>query len=286
MESRSGLINTLVNPVLLYKAFDSASCGITIADATQADMPLVYVNLAFEKMTGYSAAEVLGTNCRFLQGPDHDQPAVESIRQALTECREVEVVLKNYRKDGTPFWNELRLSPVFDAQGRLTHYVGIQTDITAQRESLLEVQRQAQLFSAFLEAITFGVLIFDAQGKICLFNKAAEAITGVAFARVDTPWNLADYCNVTVAGGEQPYPREKLPGVRALAGETVAISDIEIRREDRRIPMHVNASPIRNPRGEITHVVVVFADISEIRDKENRLADRATSLKNLRQNFC
>ncbi len=116
------------------RIFRSVTSGISVANARLPDLPLVYVNPAFEIMTGYSLEDVLGRNCRFLQGSDHDQHAVSELREALRKEREVTVVLKNYRKDGTCFWNELRLSPIRSRTGELTHFVGIQTDITARVE--------------------------------------------------------------------------------------------------------------------------------------------------------
>jgi PAS domain S-box-containing protein len=85
-------------------------------------------------MTGYALEEVLGRNCRFLQGEDTDQPGLSLIRDALRDRRECVSVLKNYRKDGTPFWNELSLSPIRNREGEVTHFVGIQTDVTARVE--------------------------------------------------------------------------------------------------------------------------------------------------------
>ncbi|WP_020158844.1 PAS domain S-box protein [Methylobacter marinus] len=260
-------------PDWIMKALDSASCGITVADARQADTPLIYVNRAFEVMTGYSRDEILERNCRFLRGEDHDQSDLDILRQAMDEGRETTVVLRNYRKDGTFFWNELRLAPVFDDQGRLTHYIGIQTDVTAQKEAQAEVQRQARQFHKFLEAIPSGIVVLDAQSRIFFANRAASAITGKTLEPGSVIENLVDYFQVTLAGTDRPYPLEALPTTRALAGETVAVSDIEIRRDGRHIPLHVSASPIHNQQGDISHAVAVFADISEIREKENRLKD-------------
>ncbi|MFX9787948.1 PAS domain-containing protein, partial [Acinetobacter baumannii] len=93
-------------------------------------MPVVYVNPAFEHITGYRAEEVIGRNCRFLQGPQRDDQALAPLREALREGRTAHVVLKTYRKDRTPFWNELLVSPVRDDHGRLTHYVGVLNDVT------------------------------------------------------------------------------------------------------------------------------------------------------------
>ena len=116
------------------RIFRSVTSGISVSNATLPDMPLVYVNPAFELMTGYSLEEIQGRNCRFLQGKDLDQPGRTVIREALREQREVIAILKNYRKDGTPFWNELSLSPIRNREGLLTHFVGIQMDITARVE--------------------------------------------------------------------------------------------------------------------------------------------------------
>jgi PAS domain S-box-containing protein len=260
-------------PDWIMKALDSASCGITVADARQLDTPLIYVNRAFEVMTGYSKAEILERNCRFLRGEDYDQPDLDILRKAIDEGLETTVVLRNYRKDGTFFWNELRLAPVFDDQGRLTHYIGIQTDVTAQKEAQAEVQRQARQFHKFLEAIPSGIVVLDAQSRIFFANQAASAITGKSLEPGSIIENLVDYFQVTLAGTDRPYPLEALPTTRALAGETLAVSDIEIRRDGRCIPLHVSASPIHNQQGDISHAVAVFADIAEIREKENQLKD-------------
>jgi PAS domain S-box-containing protein len=130
----------------LYKrALAATSCGIVISDARQPNCPLIYCNAAFEKITGYSQEEAIGRNCRFLQGADTDPKAVEQIRQSLRAGQECQVVLKNYRKDGTPFWNQLTISPVRDASGCLTHFIGIQTDITQRKQA--EEIRQLMEFS-------------------------------------------------------------------------------------------------------------------------------------------
>jgi PAS domain S-box-containing protein len=115
-----------------------------IADPNQPDVPLVYVNPAFERTTGYVAEEVLGRNCRFLQGKDRDQPALGELRTAVREGRHCTVVLRNYRKDGSLFWNELSIYPVRDEDGLTTSFVGVQNDITERirtEEILSEIRR-------------------------------------------------------------------------------------------------------------------------------------------------
>jgi PAS domain S-box-containing protein len=110
-------------------------------------MPIIYINPAFERMTGYEAQEVIGRNCRFLQGEDKDQPALDELREALREGKCCTVILSNYRKDGTLFWNNLSISPIYDGSGNLTHFVGIQTDITERKvaqEALRYQQEQTE----------------------------------------------------------------------------------------------------------------------------------------------
>lgn len=110
--------------------FKSVTNGISVANAQLPDMPLMYVNPAFELMTGYSLEEIQGKNCRFLQGQDRDQPGLVLIREAIRQKRQTVAILKNYRKDGSCFWNELTLSPVLNHAGELTHFVGIQMDVS------------------------------------------------------------------------------------------------------------------------------------------------------------
>ena len=109
---------------LLERAIAAASNGIVITDADPQN-PIIYCNRAFEKVTGYTSQGVVGRNCRFLQGPDTDPQTLEQIRNALRQEQEIKVVLKNYRKDKTTFWNELTISPVRDTNGKLTHFIGV-----------------------------------------------------------------------------------------------------------------------------------------------------------------
>ncbi|GAA2000859.1 diguanylate cyclase [Nakamurella flavida] len=130
-------------PRVLLRAIGAAQHGSTIADAAQPDLPLVYVNQSFTDMTGYEADEVLGRNCRFLQGPDTDPAVVRSIRAAIQEGRDSRTVLLNHRKDGTPFHNELTISTVRDDAGQITHLIGVQIDVTDQVELQRELTEQA-----------------------------------------------------------------------------------------------------------------------------------------------
>ena len=139
---------------LLHHAVDASSCAITIADARKKEMPLIYINKTFEMLTGFSRKDTLGKNCRFLQGRDRKQSALKELRAALKKKIPCTVRLKNYRKDGSLFWNELRLSPVFDDAGKLTHYIGIQTDITQQVQQEEELNKHRNHLEELVEERT------------------------------------------------------------------------------------------------------------------------------------
>jgi two-component system, LuxR family, sensor kinase FixL len=117
------------------RAMEAAVNGVLITDPSKPDNPIVYVNPSMQKITGYASEEILGRNCRFLQKDERDQPAIEELRKAIRQERECTVVIRNFRKDGSLFWNELSVSPVRNSDGQLTHFVGIQTDITERKKA-------------------------------------------------------------------------------------------------------------------------------------------------------
>jgi PAS domain S-box-containing protein len=100
---------------------------LVLCDAREVDMPIIFANAAFERLTGYPMSEVLGRNCRFLQGTDRGQPAAAELQRAAAEGRPCDSVLRNYRADGTPFRNRVTIAPIRDAEGNVTHFLGMQT---------------------------------------------------------------------------------------------------------------------------------------------------------------
>ena len=130
-----------VIPFVLSQILDSCVNGITLSDPDKEDNPLVYANEAFELITGYRREDILGRNCRFLQGNDRDQEGIEQIRQAMRENKSVTVTLRNYRKDGELFYNRFSIRPLFDREGRVIYYLGIQYDVTNQVQAEDELKR-------------------------------------------------------------------------------------------------------------------------------------------------
>ncbi len=132
---------------LRESALAATAEGVTISNPRLPDNPVIYANAGFERLTGYSIDDVVGRNCRFLQGEGTDATAVEGIRNAVRHGRECTVQLLNYRKDGSPFWNRLSITPVRNSSGELTHFVGVQSDITEQKkteEALREANEQLE----------------------------------------------------------------------------------------------------------------------------------------------
>jgi PAS domain S-box-containing protein len=143
VEKDPGLI-----PQVLSKILDSCVNGVSLADPDQPDLPLVYVNKAFEAITGYTLAETVGKNCRFLQGNEHDQEGVLQLREAIKNKKSIEVVLRNYRKNGELFYNHLLISPLFDSKGNLLYFLGVQYDITPQIRAEEEIKLLKEQLSA------------------------------------------------------------------------------------------------------------------------------------------
>ncbi|MBS7457049.1 EAL domain-containing protein [Coralloluteibacterium stylophorae] len=168
---------------VLRNAVHSAEDGIAIADAAAPDLPLVYVNPAFERITGYGAAEVLGRNCRFLQGADTEQPARDALAHAVASQREARVLLRNYRKNGEMFWNELLVAPVRDESGAITHFLGIQNDVTERQRIQEQIAHRATHDE--LTGVPNRQLLIDRLEQAIRLGEAQAHAVGVAFVDLD-----------------------------------------------------------------------------------------------------
>ncbi|MGP8292442.1 PAS domain S-box protein [Vreelandella zhanjiangensis] len=131
----------LISPELLERIVDASQDGIVVAEQEGDENILIYVNKGFERLTGYSADEILYRDCRFLQNDDRDQEALNIIRDALKNLQPCREVLRNYRKDGSMFWNELSMTPVFDEADHLMYFIGVQKDVTERVEAQLALAK-------------------------------------------------------------------------------------------------------------------------------------------------
>ncbi|NES21618.1 MAG: PAS domain S-box protein, partial [Symploca sp. SIO3E6] len=163
---------------LLERAVATSSNGILISDAQAPDNPIIYVNSGFERITGYSAEEVIGKNCRFLQGRDKQQPTLKKLRSVIAQGREGQFILCNYRKDGKLFWNEFSITPVRDETGKLTNYIGIQSDITERITAEQALRESEARFRAMADSTSVLMWVSGISGQYTFFNKTWLEFTG------------------------------------------------------------------------------------------------------------
>lgn len=243
------------------EAMDHAPVGITIAEPTtdEGDNPLVYVNSAFERQTGYTEAEALGRDCHFLQGPETDSETVAEIRRAIDERTPVTVEILNYRKDGTPFWNRLTIASIeMDTE---VYYVGFQEDITDRVDDRQELRR----FQRATKAARQGFFITDPDGTITHVNPAFEEITG---------YDKQDVIGRTPAilkSGQQGEKYYQQLWETILDGETWDAEIIDERSNGEFYYAHQTISPLLDDDGEVEEFVALQTDITERRERERQL---------------
>ena len=189
-------------------AFDHCITPMVVSDPTLPDNPLVYVNQAFEQLTGFSAAEVVGRNCRFMQGPLTEQADVDSMRLAIAHRERIDVDLLNHRRDGTPFWNRLMVAPVFDGAGELRYFVASQLDVTLERHQLQQLERDRDSLSA--EVAKREVALAEREARLALALDAG----GLGTWTIDLPeWRLS-------------YSARCLANFGRPVGEVLSIDDL------------------------------------------------------------
>jgi PAS domain S-box-containing protein len=159
-------------------AIDSASNGIVLADATEPNCPIIYANEAFERMSGYQSDEIIGRELCFPRGGEGGQPARAVLRAAIAEGRDARVIIRDYRKDGTLFWNECSLSPIRDSHGVLTHFIAIHEDVTEQKDTEEQLEQSIARTQAILEAAVNGIITIDESGVIQSVNSAIDRMFG------------------------------------------------------------------------------------------------------------
>ncbi len=264
----------LQSSLRLYEfAIAQSSNGITIVDAQKPGQPIIYFNPAFEQMTGYSAQEILGHNCRFLQRDDRDQPGLAELRGAIAAGRPARVTLRNYRKDGSLFWNDLVIYPVHDEQRKLTHFVGVQEDVTERRRADEALFMEKELSQVTLNSIGDAVITTDTEGRVSYLNPVAERMTGWRAAEAAGQL-LTDVFHIVDA---QTREHALNPIEIALVSNStmgLPIDTLLLRRDGSEAAIEDSAAPIHDREGRVIGGVLVFHDVTESRS----LAIRMTHL--------
>ncbi|WP_296381535.1 PAS domain S-box protein [Winogradskyella sp.] len=248
--------------MLRSKALESASNGVLISDATKPDNPIVYFNPAFEKLTGYSKEEILNKNCRFLQGNDKNQKELHKLRKAIKRGNSCLVTLRNYRKDGTLFWNDLYITPITNKKGIVTNYIGIQNDVTERVIAEEEKNHLAKIFNESLNEI----YVFDADTlKFINVNRGALHNIGYSFEDLKSMTPIDLKLNVEESFFRNKYANKLLSHEK----EHIEFETTHIRKNGTKYPVmvhlqlsHLNEKPV---------FVAIIVDITEQKNYTKKL---------------
>ena len=256
----------------LYRAaIEAAQQGICIADARSPEMPIIYCNDGFLEISGYERHEVLGHNCRFLQGPGTDPASVDLIRSAIAQADALNVTLVNYRKNGTAFWNSLSISPVFDSAGQLTYFVGFQKDVSSVYSAQgKEVQTAAQLLT-LINTTAEGIYGLDVEGKCTFCNDTGLRLLGYRSEDQLVGRNMHEAIQHSHADGTPRKEEDSQTLATLREGRMLSIQDTTYwTRSGAALRVDHNSRPILVD-GEVVGAVVSFSDASPRIAQEQQL---------------
>ncbi|WP_297694520.1 PAS domain S-box protein [uncultured Eudoraea sp.] len=254
------LVNDLSERVQIEKnldikseALEATENGVIISDALKEDHPIIYVNKAFRKLTGYSESEVLNRNCRFLQNDDNDQRGVKIMRNAIKTGKKCQVQVRNYKKDGTLFWNEVSINPIRNEEGKITHFVGIQNDITKRVKAEEEIRHFLKIFDDSLNEI----YVFDPETlRFSHVNYGAKKNTGYS-SRELRKMTIKDL----ITGISEDRLREILDPLNLNNHKKVTFETLFKRKDGTTYPVEVHLQSSNLEDKVLT--VVIALDISE-----------------------
>jgi PAS domain S-box-containing protein len=251
---------------------DEAPIGISISDPSRGDNPLIYVNDGFERLTGYDASAAVGRNCRFLQGEDTDPETVADLREAIDAREAATVELRNYRRDGTAFWNRVTVAPVTDGGGEVTHFVGFQRDVTDRKRDRQKLERAKHL----LETVPSGVLRTEPtpDGGFDYVNPALVSMLGASSAAELRGRRVADFY---VDPDERAALVDRLR--EADGGAVTHETELETLTGER-IDVVIRASMSEDGTGT-EHLYKVVQDVSERKEREQTLERYERLVENL-----
>ena len=278
---------------LQRQALEASINGIVIADMRLPERPLIYVNPAFETISGYKAEEILGKNCRFLQGANRETESNHAARQKMRDALErgvpCSVILHNFRKDGRPFWNELFIAPIFDAQGILTHFVGVQNDVTARVEAETALQKahdelerrvaerteslrqQEQFLRKVLDTDPNLIFVKNADGVYTLANQALAMLYGTTPAELVGKTDADFNRNASEVAQYLEDDRDVIRFRREKFIPAESVTDSEGRLHW----LQTVKRPLASPDGAVRHLLGICADITARKEAEDQIAHQA-----------
>jgi len=265
-----------MNPQVLVEALASVSEGILLSGA---DGRIIFLNAAFQAITGFSEADLLGKTCSCMQGPETDRAVVARIREDLGAHRPFAGEILNYTKSGATFWNELTVAPIFGDDGQVSHYIGITRDVTQRRTYEAKILAMEAYYRFILDHAFAGIVVHDKTTTITYANPMAEALLGVDRAdmigatKEDVRWRF-------VRETGERLRHEEFPVSVALTTKAV-VRDVVVgnRRtsDDKTVWYLGNAYPVVGPDGDPDKVIVTFTDITRLKTVEHELQEAKTA---------
>lgn len=247
--------------MLKSSALQSANNGIIITDALKEDNPIIYFNPAFQRLTGYSSKEILNHNCRFLQGKDRDQEGLKTLRNAIKNGESCQVTLRNYKKDGSLFWNDLYIMPIINKNGILTHFIGIQNDVTKRKHAEAERNHFANIFHESLNEI----YVFDAETlRFINVNYGAQKNIGYLLPELQTMTPL----DIKPAYTEAEF-REQINILNKDKVHKLEFETLHKRKDGTTYPVNVHLQ--RTKLGDKAIYIAIVLDITEQKNYTEKL---------------
>lgn len=259
--------------MLRTKALHSAYNGIVITDALKHDNPIIYFNSAFQKLTGYSDKEILNHNCRFLQGKDRDQEPLKKLRKCIEKGESCQATLRNYKKDGTLFWNDLYIFPITNDKGVVTNFIGIQNDVTERKNNEVERHHLASIFDESLNEI----YVFDSKTlKFINVNFGAQKNIGYTLEELKNMTPL----DIKPSENEHEF-RKKIDVLLKNNVEKIEFESFHKRKDGTTYPVDVHLQ--LSNLGEKEVFVAIILDITDRKNYttklENKVEERTEQLK-------
>ena len=243
------------------EALEATQNGIVISDALKEDHPIIYVNRAFMKLTGYSESEALNRNCRFLQKDDNDQRGVKIMHKAIEAGKRCQVQVRNYKKDGTLFWNEVSINPIRNQEGKITHFVGIQNNVTNRVKAEEEIRHFLKIFDESLNEI----YVFDVVTlRFTHVNYGAQKNTGYTIREIKR-LTITDL----ITGITEDRFREILDPLQLSSKKKITFETQFRRKDGTTYPaeIHLQSSSLGNK----ILIVAIVLDISERKNYTQKL---------------
>lgn len=263
---------------VFQRALDEISAGVLLADAQTPGNPVIYVNHAFEKITGYAAEEVLGENLGRLVGTDRDQSLIKVLKENSAAGRETRGLFRNYRKDGTRFWNDYVHTPIRNAQGEVTHFVGIQNDVTQQKSFADALMASEARYRQIVETAEEGIWICDAKEQTQMVNAKVCQILGYSREELIGKPSLSFIHEADLAqvqrGVEQRHKGTRNTYVARFR-----------HKQGHEVWAQIAGSPILEADGTYSGSLAMITDITEQRTIENRLQNVVTNLPGVLYQF-